>query len=74
MPSVTLTAHACTIHARVHVPELSAWLPLTDPQVASAYEEAMLFAAACDFCLMLVQSLFQQQFPRLYQPSESTLS
>ena len=66
MPTVTATAHACSVHGRVHVPQRNAWLPLAHPQVAGVYEEAVVVEAACDLCLMFTQRLFQRQFPGLY--------
>jgi hypothetical protein len=66
MQSVTLTAHACTMHKRVFVTDLNAWLPLTHPQVEPVFEDATLLEAACDFCLLITHALFQRQFPDLY--------
>ena len=65
----TFTAHACTVHNRVFVTSLNTWLSLNHPQVSMVFEDATFLEAACDYCLLIARSLFEQQFPRLYRAS-----
>jgi hypothetical protein len=57
----TLTAHACTVHNRVFVTSLNTWLSLNYPQVSMVFEKATLLEAACDYCTLTAQCLFQKQ-------------
>ena len=65
----TFTAHACTVHNRIFVASLNTWLSLNHPQVSMVFEDATFLEAACDYCLLIARSLFEQQFPQLYQAS-----
>jgi hypothetical protein len=65
----TFTAHVCTVHNRVFVASLNTWLSLSHPQVSIVFEDATFLEAACDYCLLTARSLFEQQFPWLYQSS-----
>jgi hypothetical protein len=66
METATLTVHACTVHHRVFVTSLNAWLSLNHPQVLAVFEDATLLEATCDYCLLTARSLFERQFPGLY--------
>jgi hypothetical protein len=72
-PIESFTVRACTVHNRVFVPSLNAWLSLSAPPGSAAFADAIVREAACDYCMLTVQCLFQAQFPGLYSsvyPSE----
>ena len=71
MQAAILTAHVCTVHNRVFVTPLNAWLSLNSSQVSTAFEDAAFLEAACDYCLLTARSLFELQFPHLYASASS---
>ena len=68
----TLTAHACTVHNRVFVASLNAWMSLNDPQASMVFQKATFREAACDHCMLTAQCLLQWQFSALECSSVSS--